>query len=185
MKRRKAKVFCFGCANLFMVGGKQGKETPPMCIATAEFVEGPLRRKIDVFGVMSAERRNIKNDCVHRLCVSIRAWELKRWLLWRLNDGSKKRIEEIDPREYPVKKEYDRKKAILGGGQEDTAEETEKDCSEIQEEIEEESGFETEAEEESSSEVEEYEEEESVLADGGIDDHDESGTIDKGGSEDI
>jgi hypothetical protein len=169
MRRRKPKVFCAGCANLFILGG----ENPPMCMATAEFVSGPIRRKIDVKGVESAIRRNIRNDCEYRISVSLRAWELKRWLLWRLNDGSKKRIGEIGLREYPVKKEYDRKRTILGGDKEEAEEEiyTEEEIS-------------SEAEEKTVEDNEKLEEE-GVFSDGGVDDHDESGAADKGGSEGI
>lgn len=171
MRRRKSKVFCSGCANLFILGG----ENPPMCMATAEFVSGPIRRKVDVKGVESAIRRNVRNDCEYRVIVSLRAWELKRWLLWRLNDGSKKRIGEIGLREYPVKKEYDRKRTILGGGKEEAEEETY---------TEEESRLETE-EEISSEDNEKLGEEEGVFSDGGTDDHDESGAADKGEPEGI
>jgi len=118
---KKYKVHCIGCANLFFLDGKKNY---PLCVATAKFVEGPLRKKIDVLDVISAEERNIHNDCKYRKAISRRAWEIKKWLLWRLNnDGNEKRIEKADLQNYSVKKEFDRKREILAWEKRDTSKE--------------------------------------------------------------
>jgi hypothetical protein len=79
--KKEQKVFCRGCANLLLIEGQ-----PPQCVATAEFIEGPLRERIDVSGRVAAEKRNRHNDCTYREVVSLRAYQLKRWILWRMND---------------------------------------------------------------------------------------------------
>lgn len=97
---KKRKVHCDGCANLFFIGGA----STPMCVATASFESGPIRKRIEVVGLVRAERRNRSNDCPYRASVSLRAWEMKRWLLWRLNDEVEwgKRAKEHSIREYPI-----------------------------------------------------------------------------------
>jgi hypothetical protein len=75
---------------------------PPDCVATAEFVEGPLRRKIDVTGMMKAEKRNLNNDCSYHRRFRPKAREIKNWLLWRLNDGSTAKVEETTLTSYAV-----------------------------------------------------------------------------------
>lgn len=153
--RRKSRVHCAGCANLFYLGG----ETHPMCVATAEFIGGPIRDKVEVTGVVSAERRNAHNNCPYRKGVSRRAYNIKRWLLWRLNDGNtegqvtEKRIEE-----YPVDEEYSIKRKL----------EEESVVDEQDEEI-----------------LFTGEEGEDILGDGGVGDNDESGTSGEGGGEDV
>lgn len=178
-RKRRKKVFCAGCANLFILGG----ENPPMCVATASFVVGPLRGKIDVQGVESAIVRNIHNDCEYKTFVSLRAYELKRWILWRLNNGVKKQIGEVDLRDYSVKKEYDRKRAVLHSGEEESAGEEEGRAEVDQESIDTEEDYQESAgEEEGCSETGE---EEGVLSDGGIDDHDEPSADSEVGAKDV
>lgn len=99
MRRRKT-VYCAGCAHLFLLPG-----FPPQCVATAEFVGGPLRKRIDVVGRVPAERRNLHNDCEYREIASLRAWRLKRWVLWRLSDGREESIDEQSLKSYPVSEE--------------------------------------------------------------------------------
>jgi len=183
---KKRRTFCAGCANLFFVGGK----TKPLCVATAEFVGGPLRRKIEVISVMSAEMRNIKNDCGRRISVSIRAWEIKRWLLWRLSDGNEKRVGEVGLRDYSVEKEHNRKREILGTGEAGggTEREEEDDLDDDIYEKEEGDYPDPKGEEDKAAreEVEEEdiceeagEEEAGVFPNGGADDHDKSGASGK------
>ena len=183
---KKRRTFCAGCANLFFVGGK----TKPLCVATAEFVGGPLRRKIEVISVMSAEMRNIKNDCGRRISVSIRAWEIKRWLLWRLSDGNEKRVGEVGLRGYSVEKEHNRKREILGTGEAGggTEREEEDDLDDDIYEKEEGDYPDPKGEEDKAAreEVEEEdiceeagEEEAGVFPNGGADDHDKSGASGK------
>lgn len=103
--RRCSKVYCSGCAHLFVIKGEQ-----PLCVATAGFIEGPLRSKIDVLGLISAEKRNLKNDCGHRKPVSIHAWEVKRWLLRRMSNGIE--IKEGSLTDYPIEEESDYKQKL-------------------------------------------------------------------------
>lgn len=116
----KRRVFCKGCANLLYVGGR----TKPMCVATAEFIHGPLRKRIDVEGVVSAETRNGSNDCGLYAFASMKAWELKRWLLWRLNDGveEKRRAIKRNIEEYPISAEARSTKPKRGGSERYTLE---------------------------------------------------------------
>lgn len=103
MGKRRRKVYCSGCANLMVVKGLS-----PMCTATAKFVGGPLRRCIDIVGIVHAEKRNIKNDCRHREAVSLRAFKIKRWIIWRLNDGKTRKIQERRLNTYPISEEGSR-----------------------------------------------------------------------------
>jgi hypothetical protein len=98
--KRRGKVYCEGCANLFVL-----PKIPPDCVATAEFVEGPLRRKIDVTGKVKAEKRNLNNNCSYHRRFRPKAREIKNWLLWRLNDGSTAKVEETTLSNYPVDQE--------------------------------------------------------------------------------
>lgn len=179
---RKHNVFCEGCAHLFIV-----KDLAPMCVALAKFVKGPLRQKIDVLHVTSAESRNIKNNCGYKSGVSIQAWEFKRWLLRRFNYDDKKRFEEINLREYSVKEEYDRKRAILDDQSRVFEEETEQEKSSTEKitggdfipeggnkEDGKKAGYDA-----------GFDEKEDLRADGGADDHDKSGTSGEVGSEDV
>lgn len=101
VRRKRHRVFCSGCANLFCVEGYER----PMCVANAYYVSGPLRSQIDVRGLVSAERKNRHNDCKDRASVSLWAYRIKRWLLWRLNDGSEKRIRAGKLSNYPLSEE--------------------------------------------------------------------------------
>jgi hypothetical protein len=81
----------------------------------AKFVDGPLRRRIDITGRLPAEKRNINNDCGCREVVSLHAFQLKRWIIWRMNDeGKGKSIQEVSLKDYSVSKEGDRSKAYKG-----------------------------------------------------------------------
>lgn len=117
MWRRKNKVFCYGCANLLYVEGSEA----PLCVATAGFVEGPIRQKIDVVGVKHAEVRNVRNNCMYWKAVDLHAWQIKRWLIWRMNNGSTKKVAQANISAYPVKKEQDNKEAILRKAEEAAA----------------------------------------------------------------
>jgi len=120
---RKRKVYCIGCANLLVLSGTESHV--PLCVATAKFVNGPLRTRVDVVGAISAEKRNIINNCEHRTSISRRAWEFKKWLLWRLNsDGNSEEVKKADLQDYSVKREFDRKKEILAGPDENPVDKT-------------------------------------------------------------
>lgn len=108
--KRKYGVYCAGCAYLFLMPGGA-----PQCLATADFVRGPIRSKIDVVGRVPAEKRNSNNDCPYRQPVSLRAWEMKRWILWRLSDGEDK-LRERKIKEYPIQDEYRRTLKYRRGG---------------------------------------------------------------------
>jgi len=111
--KRYSKVFCNCCACLFVIKGEK-----PLCVATAEFVEGPLRNKIDVVGLKLAEKRNLKNNCDYRKNVSLRAWEIKRWLLGRMRNGGSK-VEAGNLSGYTIEEEARQKnKFKVNGGQE-------------------------------------------------------------------
>lgn len=161
MIRRGRRVFCDGCANLLFLGGK----SPPLCVATAHFEPGPIRRRVEVVGVVPAEGRNWKNDCPYHTMVSLHAWKVKRWLIWRLNDGVSEgeRARERKIREYPVKVESNHRIKLQ------------------------ESRTERETPEDPYEKVDlEYEERgEDVLDVGGAGDIDESGSSDTDGREDV
>jgi len=191
--RKRGPVFCSGCANLFYVGGA----TKPLCVATAKFIHGPLRQKIEVVGVKLAEGCNVANLCEYRASVSLQAWKLKRWLLGRLSDASEKRIKEVSLRDYPIKKENGYRKEYLAEKVRISEEDAEAEAEETRVSEEESSGKDIDAEEESSGEDpdlldglhedfgEETGEEESLLSDGGTDDNDESSASGEIEQEDI
>lgn len=107
MVRKRNKVYCDGCAHLLLTD-----TLPPQCVATAKFIEGPLRKRIDVHGRVPAEKRNIKNNCGYREIASLRAYQLKRWILWRLNnsDTGRKTTKKINLDDYSVEIEGARSK---------------------------------------------------------------------------
>ena len=107
-RRHKHIVFCEGCANLFYIEG-----APPSCIATAEYIYGPLRSKIDMGGITSAEKRNRRNNCKLRSSVSLSAWDKKKWLLWRLSNGSDEEIRESKLYKYPISTEAENRKKVV------------------------------------------------------------------------
>lgn len=110
MGGKNGRVHCANCAHLFYLGG----DTRPLCVATAMFVAGPIRKKVEVVGVVSAEERNLLNDCHFKQRFSLRARDVKRWLLWRLNNGNTgKSIGQLKIDEYSVETEYDRKRKLL------------------------------------------------------------------------
>ena len=102
------KVYCLGCAKVFYLGGK----STPKCLAMAEFSSGPLRRGIDVVGIRDAEYVNLFNDCPYRSVFSLKILKMKRWLLWRINNGNEgETIREVTLKEYSVSAEHSRKKS--------------------------------------------------------------------------
>lgn len=107
---KQDKVFCNGCASLLVITGT----VQPLCVARAGFIEGPLRKRIDVIGVIPAENRNKKNNCNLRAPVSLHAWQVKRWLVWRMNDGNSEdqKIKAKNLKEYSVGDEASNKKAF-------------------------------------------------------------------------
>ena len=107
---KRSRVYCSGCAHLLLLPG-----SPPQCVATANFVDGPLRRRINIIGRVPAEKRNIKNNCGWFEIVSIKAFQLKRWIIWRMNDeGRGSEIQKANLCDYSVSKEGDRSKAYKG-----------------------------------------------------------------------
>ena len=173
---RQHKVYCEGCAYLFICGGS----IAPMCVATCEFVSGPLRRKVAVtdFGVFAGER-NIHNDCPYRQRVSLKAWELKRWILWRINNGKTKAVGEGSLKDYPVEKEFSFKTGTLKSFRSDSQIENkanspgeEREDSEVESETE-------------AAEVEEASEDFDVFDDGGSGDNDQSGASREGGGKEL
>ena len=116
----KRLVFCKGCSNLFYLGGA----TKPMCLGQAEFVHGFLRKRIEVLGIVAVEKTNAHNDCPYRTVISLHAYEIRKWLLWRLNDGNEAKIKEAPLSAYAVGKEAQRKKESAGESLADAIDET-------------------------------------------------------------
>jgi len=101
--KRKQMIFCSGCANLFFIKGQK-----PVCVATARFVKGTLRSRVDIVGLTSAEKRNLRNGCGYRKVVSVHAWQVKRWVLERMaEDGNK--IKQGDISDYSLEEEAQQK----------------------------------------------------------------------------
>jgi len=96
------KVFCDGCSFLLYIP-EMGS---PLCVAGCLFKDGPLRKRIDLIGMSNAEKENAHNDCLRRRGVSKRAWEIKRWILWRMNDGTSKEVKPAKLSEYSVQAEH-------------------------------------------------------------------------------
>lgn len=100
---RKQIIFCSGCASLFFIRGQK-----PLCVATAGFVEGTLRSRVDIVGLTSAEKRNLRNGCSYRKIVSIHAWQVKRWLLERMAENGNK-IKQGNISDYSLEEEAQQK----------------------------------------------------------------------------
>lgn len=110
LKKKRKPVFCKGCANLLLIPG-----FAPQCLASATFISGPLRAKVDIKGRVSAEKRNLWNDCKYRRRLSLLAYRLKKWILWRVNDEGRKRpkLREEHLKDYSVEIEGTKKKGYL------------------------------------------------------------------------
>jgi hypothetical protein len=145
--------FCKNCAYLVIMPDA----TPPKCLATAHYVKGPIRSRIDVVGMVSAEYRNIGNDCRYWTPFSPRSVAMKRWLLWRLKDAVEDTQGFRKVTEYPIEAEYRTKRRY------------EKDSSDRPETV-------------SESESVRWE---AVFDGGGDDGDDESGIADQVGDEDV
>lgn len=113
-RRRRRSVHCLGCAHFMVLPNAKGG-VDPVCVATAEFVSGPLRSRINVTGVVSAEERNINNDCGFRQSVSIVAYKLKLYMHGRLPGGKKANRRRI--KDYSYKAEDERRQALLNSKQ--------------------------------------------------------------------
>jgi len=79
------------------------KGLAPACTATAVFVDGPLRKHISVEGITQALEQNARNNCNRRRSISVVAWEMKRWMLGRLNNGNGAKAGNI--KDYSFEKE--------------------------------------------------------------------------------
>lgn len=166
LKKTNKSVHCKGCANLFYLGA----DTKPMCVAGARFIEGPIRDKVEVVGIVPAEERNLLNNCPYRKRISREAYIVKRWLLWRLNDGNGgKRIKESEIDKYTIEEEYDRKRELIEDNDKENRE---------REELFFEENYEHE-------EIIEEEEGEDIRDDGGAGSDDEPGPAGESGREDV
>lgn len=111
MKKRRP-VYCRKCAHLLLV---KRVHVLPLCVALANFTGGALRERVNIKGVVLAEKRNKRNDCsLYR-----RIWfghipkkirDLKEWARGDVNAD----YAEIE--EYPVKNEEERVKKFLTQG---------------------------------------------------------------------
>lgn len=102
---KNEKVYCRGCAHVLYIEGLFS----PTCLANAEFVNGPLRPRVDVAGYVPAERYNLFNDCSLKRRFSFHSAAIKRWMLWRMNYGNEgTRIRESPIGSYPVSAENEK-----------------------------------------------------------------------------
>jgi len=109
-------VLCGKCTYLFCL-----KRLPPLCVASAIPVPGPLRGLVDVTGVVLAEVRNENNDCLlfkRRIFI-----DSSRWIKRALKDIMSSKGVEAKPsslKEYAIGEERKRKEASsLGRAGED------------------------------------------------------------------
>ena len=81
----------------------------PLCVATAGFVAGPIRSRIGVNGIASAETRNLNNDCPYfrmKILETPKIRDLKEWVRSDL-DGTEGKLED-----YSVEEEGRRVKEL-------------------------------------------------------------------------
>jgi len=71
----RKKVVCDHCAFLVVVEG-----VPPLCIATASLVDSPLRKAVDLRGMVQARQRNANKNCKKRRRFSLRALKIRMWI---------------------------------------------------------------------------------------------------------
>ncbi len=108
-ERKRKRVYCSECAYLFLMKG-----VAPTCIALCKFVQGPLRRVIDIAGIVSAERRNRHNNCkfFKRFDLAVlkkRYWLKKKFRLEGLN------FKKMIISHYALKDEKARKETFIHG----------------------------------------------------------------------
>jgi hypothetical protein len=181
-KKYPHKVTCKGCANLLLL--KSGN-CLSLCVATVNFVPGPLRKKMDITGLTVAEKRNRRNNCKLYTPVSFRAWDLKRFILGRLNNVNKG-YKRISIKEYPFSTEQEKQQKYIGEGTGQQKSGRESDFFDEERFIAERFDEDYDPSEERTSEIGEtikeglVEETKDVHGIGGTDDNDESNTSDKG-----
>ncbi len=74
----------------------------PMCVATAMFLNGPIRQHIDVSSIGSCMVRNTKNDCKDYTRFSLKGRRVRSWLNRRLKNG---KIKAVGIKEYSIETE--------------------------------------------------------------------------------
>ena len=90
------KVYCQGCVHLLLL---KSRAVLPLCVATARFKGGTLRKNIDVVGVVHAEDRNARNNCKHKsvLVGYFKSRKMKDWLRRDIH-AEEAKLEEYDER---------------------------------------------------------------------------------------
>jgi len=104
--KSKKEMYCRKCMYLLLL---KRQNVLPLCVATARFLGGPLREKMNVRGMVPAEKRNRKNNCLYfrlKIFEYKRVKELKEWVRRNLN------AEKATLKEYPVEAEEERCKAL-------------------------------------------------------------------------
>lgn len=102
-------IFCENCKHLFLLRG-----LPPLCVANAQRVPGPLREAIDVVGVVEAEEKNLYNDCSDFVRVGFftHSNPIRETLIeMMLSKGLG--VQEMDLKEYRIGRERDNKERKL------------------------------------------------------------------------
>ena len=105
----RKKIYCQRCRNLCVV---QKNDIAVLCVGSADFVSGPLRRNVDLRGVTSAEARNVRNDCIFYVPfwkVSIQVLRLKRFVKQSLGASFAALCE------YTIRQEHIQKRKIQEG----------------------------------------------------------------------
>jgi len=106
-KRIRKRVYCSECAHLFLMEG-----IAPTCIASCRFIQGPLRRIIDIAGIVSAEKRNRYNNCKFFARFDFAAVTKKRWLKRKLQlEGLD--LKKMTISQYTLKEERARKESFV------------------------------------------------------------------------
>jgi len=88
--RHRKKVFCQNCACLLLVKG-----SPPLCVATAYSVPGPIRDVVDVRGVEFALNRNESNSCRLYKRVWFKATGLKQIAMQMMKVNHESSLDEV------------------------------------------------------------------------------------------
>lgn len=118
-KGKKKSVYCASCANLLLIRG-----VSPICVATVQYVRGPLREIVDIKGSVSAEKRNKYNNCkFYKWLFSSVARKKKWWMEKRF------RMQGVTPQkiklsEYKLMEERRRKEIFIHGGQQKAEDES-------------------------------------------------------------
>lgn len=74
-KKKRKVIVCKGCIYLKEI------DESSCCLATSKFKNSPIKHYVDIEGTVRAIDRNIKNNCHLKRLFSLKALQMKLWIL--------------------------------------------------------------------------------------------------------